>query len=355
MDRFKIDGHKLIYHVEAVNRWINDELTYPIYMEISPSGACNHRCTFCALDFMAYQKRYLDADLLAKRLPEMERLGLKSIMYAGEGEPLLHKEIAKIVNYTKKSNIDVAITTNGVLLKKSVAKKILQKVEWIKVSINAGTEKTYAKVHRTAPSDFKKVIRNVSDAVQIKQKNGYPCTIGMQMLLLPENRSEAAPLAKIAKDIGADYLVIKPYSHHFNSKTAAYENISYRNFTQLSEKLSEISTSDFSVVFRSNAMKKCDRKKHDFEHCFALPFWAYLDAGGDLWGCSAYIGNKKFLYGNIHENSFKEIWESEKRLSLSKWAGNKLDAGQCRVNCRMDEVNNYLCELKNPPQHVNFI
>ena len=40
--------------------------------------------TFCALDFMTYQKRYLDTVLLIDRLSEMGRLGLKSIMYGGE-------------------------------------------------------------------------------------------------------------------------------------------------------------------------------------------------------------------------------------------------------------------------------
>ena len=52
MDKYRIDSHKLVYHVSRVNGWLNGENIYPIYAEISPSGACNHRCSYCALDFM---------------------------------------------------------------------------------------------------------------------------------------------------------------------------------------------------------------------------------------------------------------------------------------------------------------
>ena len=96
MDKFRIDSHKLIYHIPRVNDWLSGKNIYPIYMEISPAGSCNHRCTYCALDFMEYQKRFLDTEVLKKRLIEMGRLGLKSVMFAGEGEPFLHKDIADI-------------------------------------------------------------------------------------------------------------------------------------------------------------------------------------------------------------------------------------------------------------------
>jgi hypothetical protein len=59
--------------------------------------------------------------------------------------------------------------------------------------------------------------------------------------------------------------------------------------------------------------------------------------------------------GNIYKNTFKQIWESEKHKKLLRFANEKLDSGKCRVNCRMDEVNRYLWELKHPPAHVNFI
>ena len=250
MDKYRIDSHKLMYHVPRVNDWLNKKIIYPIYMEVSPAGACNHRCTFCALDFMEYRKRYLDASVFKERLSEMARLGLKSIMYAGEGEPFLHKQMAEIVRHTKAAGIDVALTTNGVLFRKRLAQEILGDTEWIKVSINAGTSDTYAEIHGTKPSDFDKVIDNMADAVKIRQDKGYECTLGMQMLLLPENQHEALLLAETAKNTGMDYLIIKPYSQHLMSKTEKYKNITYSDYSHLSEELSKFNSQDFNVIFR---------------------------------------------------------------------------------------------------------
>ncbi|MEE8574525.1 MAG: radical SAM protein, partial [Thermodesulfobacteriota bacterium] len=209
MDKFKIDSHKLLYHVPRVHEWLKGEDVYPIYLEIAPAGACNHRCTYCAVDFMEYQPRTLDTEILKERLIEMGRLGVKSIMYAGEGEPFLHKKMGEIINHTKKEcGIDVAITSNGTLFGEKVIEESLASITWIKISINAGSKDTYAAVHRTKPEDFAKVIENITTAVKFRAENKLKTTIGMQMILLPENIGEALVLAEKAKEIGADYLVI---------------------------------------------------------------------------------------------------------------------------------------------------
>ncbi len=102
-------------------------------------------------------------------------------------------------------------------------------------------------------------------------------------------------------------------------------------------------------------MKKWDENVRGYSRCLALPFWSYIDAGGHVWGCSVYLGDERFLYGNIYENSFQEIWKGKKRADSLGWVEKKFDSSHCRVNCRMDEINCYLWRLRNPVEHVNFI
>lgn len=354
MDEYRIDSHKLMYHVGRVNDWLAGADIYPIYAEVSPVGYCNHRCTYCALDYMEYQPRYLSSDILKTRLSEMGRLGLKSIMYAGEGEPLLHKDITGIINHTKASGIDVAITSNGVLFNKKVVTESLAAITWIKISINAGTKETYSKIHRTKEDDFPTVIENIREAVRFRKENKLSSTIGMQMILLPENAHEAVLLANTAKEIGADYLVIKSYSQHLKSLTQQYKDFKYSDYYHLGEELKKINTSRFNVVFRMNAMKKLETGK-SYKKCLALPFWSYIDAGGGVWGCSAYLGDDRFLLGNINDSTFEAIWNGEKRKQVMEFVASSLDIKGCRENCRMDEINRYLWELRHPSLHVNFI
>jgi len=365
-DKYLIDSHKLIYHPKWVSNlldvksdWEKAKAIYPIYIEISPVGACNHRCTFCAVDYIGYKARMLDANILIDRLSEMGDLGVKSIMYAGEGEPMLHKKIVEIVNATKKSGIDVSFTTNATVMNQRFIEEALKDTSWIKVSINAGTPSTYSKIHQTKEKDFFKVIDNLKKSVNYKKTNKINCTIGAQALLLPENADEIEELIKLCKEeIGLDYLVIKPYSQHLSSNTTMYNNVDYSNYIYLDDKFSEYSDDNFQLIFRSHTMKKyIEPVENRYKKCSATPFaWAYLMADGELYGCSAYLLDKRFAYGNLMLDKFKDVWQSEKRKENFFFVNNKLNIVECRKNCRMDEVNRYLDKIKNDKvEHKNFI
>ena len=354
MDDFRIDSHKLMYHIERVYKWDKGDDIYPVYMEISPYGGCNHRCIFCALDYLKYKPVYLDTRVLKNFLKDISAKGVKSIMFAGEGEPLLHKNISELIMYAKDRGLDIAITTNGVLLSKTLLDKVLPHLSWLRISLNAGTSKTYASIHRTGIGDFDRVIGNITQAVRLKKKKGYSCTIGAQFLLLNENYKEVSILAGLLKGIGADYLIIKPYSQHPQSYNRLKPRLDYEKFLNLQEGLKRYTGKNFRIIFRKGTMNRLGEKK-PYMKCLGLPFWAYLTSHGDLYACSAFLGDERFSYGNISKESFEKIWNGKRRKKIMRMMEKDWDIENCREACRLDGINRYLWDIKNPPLHVNFI
>ena len=255
-------------------------------------------------------------------------------MFACEGEPLLHKEINAAV-IAASGSMDVAFTTNGVLLNKL---ETLPLCKWVKVSVNAGTRETYAKIHRTKEKDWDRVWENIADAAERKGD----CKIGVQMVVLPENEDETDDLQHIAAEAGADYVVLKPYSQHKMSITREYDG--FKPVSLSGPKWTK-------TVVREKAIATTG---HDYDRCSATPFmWAYIMASGDVYSCSAYLQDERFRLGNINELTFKGIWEGDRRRANYEMMKTH-DISECRVNCRMTRVNEYLADLDRAP-HRNFI
>jgi len=365
-DKYSIDSHKLMYHPKRVaefldgsDYWETARNIFPIYVELSPMGTCNHRCVFCAYDYIGYEPQMMDGDALVTLMRQMGEVGVKSVHLAGEGEPLLHKQIVEAINAGHQAGLDFGITTNGTLINDRFIQEALSQVTWMKVSMNAGTLATYAQIHRCKPDDFQKVIKNLKRSVEYKRQHGLAATIGAQAILLPENAAEMEILAKICRyEIGLDYLVIKPYSQHFSSNTRLYDNIDYNDYLYLEEQLSGYTTDDFQLIFRSKTMLKYAQPIVErYSTCYSTPFFqAHIMTSGELYSCPSYLQDDRFSLGNVFETSFKEVWQSQKRKTNIDYVRNGLDIAECRHNCHMDAINEYLFKLKeNRVPHVNFI
>lgn len=343
-DVFKIDGHKLIYHPHEVSEWLNDSPVAPIYVEIGLYGGCNHRCKFCAYSNRNYSPVSIEIDRLLLTITSLSELGTKSIMFSGEGEPLLYKSIQKAVNHTRAAGIDLSITTNGVKLTESFIEQCLDKISWIKVSIDAGTSATYQQIHGAKKGDFETVLSNLSYAIRWRDSKNIDCTIGAQMLLMKENFTEVSKLAHLLESVGVDYLVVKPFSPHPMNNTIDTPIFSDKAFNDLREKV--IRTTKMNIIFRNLAFEALNSEKK-YKNCYALDFWTLIDEHGDVYSCHHFLKNPEHIYGNIHKLDFKDIWQNRKMLEI--------DVSKCRKACRMDRVNEYLWNLKHPPKHVNFI
>lgn len=345
-----IDSHKLMFHPKRVDEWRKNGDCAPIYLEIGLTNICNHNCIFCGLDW-ARGTNILETQNLIKNLEDMSKLGIKSICYSGAGEPLLHKDFSSIIKKTKELGIDVSFSTNAVLFNEKIAKETLPYVSWIRFSVDAASPKTHSKIHGTSIEDFPKILKNLKTAAEIKSKNNYPVTLGVQFLLIDENKDEVLKLAEICRDIGVDNLQIKPYSQNPNSVNKI--SIDYGKFKNLEEELKKFSTPKFKVIYRSTRADNVE-KGHDYPECYGLPFFAIINEKGDVIPCHQYYAMSDFSFGNINNNLFSEIWSGKRRKEVIQKI-KKIGVHECKKGCRLNEINKYLFRLKNPQPHDNFI
>ncbi len=348
----RIESHKLIYHPQTVSHWLNGENIYPIELEVSLSSGCNHRCEFCSFEYMSHKSAFLDRDVWTSNLKQLHEKGLKSIVYAGDGEPFLHKDCVDIIRKTKENNIDVAASTNGVYLVSDAIEECLSSLTWIRFSSASITDRTYNSIQRGRPGDLGRVLDNLQYAVDFKRKNAASTTIGVQLILLPENKPEVVKMAEELKRIGVDYFTVKPFMQH--PQNAHLIQVDYKEAESLKKEVEKLRTDDYQVFFRAQTMKdiQCDR---GYDTCWALPFMAYVNAKGDVYSCIRILGREELRYGNLYEKNFCEIWEGEqRRKSVERLMDMDLDSN-CGKTCRMDQMNKYLQGLKHPGAHVNFI
>ncbi len=351
-ENIRMDSHKLMYHPETVSRWLNGENIYPVEIEISPSGTCNHRCVFCAVDYIGYRPDFLNKEVILRDIRHMSRRGLKSVVCSGEGEPLLNKDMPDIANGIRSCGVDVAMSTNGVLFTREKLEECLGAFSWVRYSIASMDNDSYNRIQRGKEGDLEKVKGNLIEAVRLKKDRHLNTTLGVQCLLLPDNMGQLGYMAKTLQEIGIDYLTIKPYSQHLHSKNKF--EINYEEMFDLGRQVKEYATDDFAIYFRGSAMKKMHHEKC-YKQCYGLPFMTHIDAKGNVWPCVAHIGTQELCYGNIYEQEFEQIWEGSRRQKINEQL-NDMDINiVCREACRLDEVNKYLDELKHPGLHVNFI
>ena len=353
MTDYGIDGHKLTYHPERVAAWARGEDVAPLYLEVGLVGRCMHRCVFCAFDYSNYSGPTLPPEVLMPALDQAAKLGLKSVMFAGEGEPLLYPSLGLLAaNCHESMGLDISITTNGVLFDSRLAAACLPHLTWIRFSLDAASAATYNRVHRGGPDDFRKVVTNIQIAANMRNNHSWPCTIGVQAVMIPDNAAELVSVGALAKECGADYFSVKPFSKHPFSLCSF--DMEYSRVNRLARRVGRLSGDGFKAVFRSHAMGKLDEPR-PYTQCLALPFVTYIACTGEVYACSAFLGNPAFVYGNIHEQSFGNIWAGERRCQVLEHIA-QMGVAPCREICRLDEMNRYLWGVRHPETvpHVNF-
>ena len=159
-------------------------LAMPVSVMIDPSNLCNYKCNFCPTSDNELLKKFsrpkgmMDLSLFRKIIDDINIYARKtltkpkSLLLYKDGEPLLNKNIDKMISYVKKSDaIDfVAITTNASLLNKDMTNKLLEtNLDALRVSIQSLTQNGFSRITKTK-FDQEKIRENISYFYSQKKK-----------------------------------------------------------------------------------------------------------------------------------------------------------------------------------------
>lgn len=362
-----LDGHKVLWHADRVEAWMRGERIAPITIDCALTRACTYKCTYCYGMLQNNDVKKMTRDVIFRFLDDAAEIGVKAVSFVSDGESTCSPHLYDAILRGKQNGLDMALGTNGYLLRDDRLEEILPALTYLRFNISAGEPERYAEIHGTSFEHFNKVINTIRNAVAIKKARSLSVTIGLQMVLLPEFRDQIMPLSKLGKDLGVDYLVIK----HCSDDEQGSLGVDYEKYNELVDDLKAaeaVSSGDYIV--RAKWSKILSGGKRNYSQCFGPPFIMQFSGSGLVAPCGMLFNEKykKYHIGNIAETSFKEIWKSERYWEVIKLiASDKFDARtMCGSLCLQHKVNEFLWDLKKgksrlakpegePPMHMNFI
>ena len=125
---------------------------YPPYLQIEPTSFCNYRCVFCFQSNPNFSKRkngfmgHMTYETFKDIIDQAEN-NIEFISLASRGEPLICRDIEKMLAYTRNKFLNLKINTNASVLTESKIHSILQSgVKTLVFSADAANEKLYEKL-----------------------------------------------------------------------------------------------------------------------------------------------------------------------------------------------------------------
>lgn len=361
-ERFRFDGHKMLYHLDRVQAWQKGERFAPIHIDMGLTKFCNTACLYCYAVVQNMTKGSMIAsDALLRFIEDCGKLGVRSLGFIGDGEPTLNPALYDATERAGELGIDVSMATNGLLLDPDRMEVLLKNMSWIRFNLSAGTPEGFRKVHQSGEKNFNLLLNNIREMVRLKREKGYQCTLGLQMVLIPECYDQVIEEAKLGAELGVDYFVIK----HCSDSEYGELGVDYKDFLNMGEILKEAegySTDEYVVQVKWNKINAAGETElykdgyRKYDVCHGTPFLLQISGNGEIYPCGPFFNKKRFYIGDLHKDSFYELVQGDHYWSVHKDISTSVDVHKdCAIGCRQDYVNKFLWDLKNPPEHINFI
>src|SRR3990167_3366641 len=270
----------------------------PYILKIESTNLCNLRCRVCYENRKSHNfeggRGYgkMDLDLFCSLIDEIGKYVYRINLY-GFGEPFIYDKTIDMIRYATNRNISVGITSNFNTVDEGIMERILLSgLEHLVISIDGIDQLSYEKYQ--VGGDFNKVMKNIRTFQKMKEKMKKKLPfLDWQFLIMKHNAQMRAQAEAIANELGIG-LRYSCIGIDIN------DNFQREEWLPENESLSQY---DYKTL-----TPKCVK---DIKTCSWLYRTVFINwDGGVSTCCNYYTGDKTSDFGNLNNQSFREIWNN---------------------------------------------
>ena len=336
---------KIIANVDRVIEFVETGNAAPILVEVDPSNACNHACSFCLSSYIHFDKykgsetfsrAIMPRDMLMNLCKDFVKMGVRSINWTGGGEPCLNKHLKEAIEYCGSNGIKMGIFTNGTLFDKwGMFETMVDNMTWVRFSVDAGTKETYDNI-RVAKENrgWDKMVENLTKLIEVNKQKGNKIDIGVGYVISPDTYHEIVDFAKFFKDFDLMYCQFKP-EVVIREKGGMQRDLEF--WEEKVKPLLDEAESILGDKFQVNGYKledlAKDREKfgRNYKKCLGSQVSPCVGADGHVYVCTNHRGWKQYSYGNMYDGkSFEEIWND---IQNRQKVMHQIEDVECFSNC----------------------
>ena len=362
-----LDGHKLPWHMDRVRAWEQGQRIAPITIDMALTRACDAACHFCYAQLQENARQEITAEVIDAFLEDSARMGVKGISLVSDGESLLSPVYERTITRGRQYGIRMASGTNGFRFTPALLSQVLPALDYLRFNVSGGTEQRYCQIMGVKPAFWERVIANIRAAVERKRASLLNVTLGIQMVLMPQDADQILPFAQLGRDLGVDYAVIK----HCSDDESGRLGVDYGRYPELHgllQRAESMSTDTYQCVVKWNKLR--DAETFPYQRVYGPPFLLQISGSGLVAPAGQFFNDRyaKFHIGNICEERWWDIWQSDRYWEVMDYlASDQFDARtsmgslplQHYVNTALDRHVKGIQRLEAAtgpaPLHVTFL
>jgi len=299
----------------------------PFILGIEPGNICNLRCPLCptgAGEITA--KKGLMSFEFFKKIFDQLKVSLVTVNLYNWGEPLLNRDLFKIIKYIKefKKSISVVTSTNLNIDNKDVLVELLKSgIDEIIVSCDGASKETYEKYR--VGGDFNLVMQNLRFLSDEKRKLSSNADIVWNFLVFKHNEHEIAAARSMANELGVSFRIGLMRTSMKDEVLKPHQEGIKKDLDWIPDN-PEYSAYDKARLTTKKIIKSCRKPWQEIS----------LNWNGEVFPCCAVYGDN-FNFGDANQDSIKKIWNTQKyRQARKEIIGAKQKAtticGICKSN-----------------------